>query len=60
MVFIDGIEDRRQEWKVENKLRDIVEIVLLETLVNAEDFVDYRSICESELQKYIKLEKGMP
>jgi hypothetical protein len=34
LAFIDTIEDRRQEWKVAHKLKDILEIVLFATLVN--------------------------
>jgi hypothetical protein len=50
LAFIDRIEDRRQKWKVEQKLRDIVVIVLLATLANAEDFV--------EIEVFAKVNKG--
>jgi hypothetical protein len=63
LAFIGGIEDRRQEWKVEHKLKDIVVIVLFATLANAEDFVEiglFAQANEEVLKRYIGLEKGIP
>ena len=38
IIYISGIEDRRQEWKVAHQLVDIVVIVLFATLANADDW----------------------
>ncbi|MDR2252026.1 MAG: ISAs1 family transposase [Endomicrobium sp.] len=50
-AFIERIEERRQKWEVEHKLRDIVEIVLLARLVKAEEFV--------EIEVFAEVKKGI-
>jgi len=62
-VFLRGIEDERQEWKVEHKLPDIVLIVLMALLANADDWQEIGIFAKSNeevLKKYIPLENGIP
>jgi predicted transposase YbfD/YdcC len=63
LEFIEVIEDVRQEWKVAHKLKDIVVIVLLGTLANADDWIEieiFGQKNEKMLKKYIELENGIP
>jgi predicted transposase YbfD/YdcC len=62
-VFLCSIEDERQEWKVEHKLADIVFIVLIAILANADDWQEigiFAKENEGILRKYIPLENGIP
>jgi hypothetical protein len=61
--FISSIEDRRQEWKIVHKLSDIIFIVLIATLANADDWVEMEIIGKNNeelLKKYIGLDNGIP
>jgi hypothetical protein len=63
LEIIKGIEDVRQEWKASHKLKDIVVIVLLGTLANADDRVEleiFGQKNERMLKKYIELENVIP
>jgi len=62
-IFLSGIEDERQEWKVEHKLADIVYIVLMAILANADDWQEigiFAKENEEILRKYIPLKNGIP
>ena len=61
--WMDCIEDCRQQRKVRHKLKDILVIVLLATLANADDWVEIALFAQSHeeyLRKYISLECGVP
>jgi len=63
MIYISGIEDKRQEWKVVHQLVDIVVIVLFATLANADDWHEIAIFaCNNEevLRCYIELQNGVP
>ena len=63
MIYITGIEDRRQEWKVLHALVDIVVIVLFATLANADDWHEIEIFArnnEKVLRRYIELQNGVP
>jgi len=63
IVFLGGIEDERQEWKVVHKLSDTVFIVLVAILANADDWQEIEIFCKENvelLRKYVVLENGIP
>ncbi len=63
MMYIELIEDVRQQTKVKYKLLDIVVIVLFAKLSNADDWEeieDFAVYNEDFLKKYIELENGIP
>jgi len=63
LIFLDGIKDERQEWKVVHKLKDIVFIVLVSLLANADDWQEIEIFCKSNeelLRRYVPLENGIP
>lgn len=63
MIYISGIEDHRQEWKVSHALKDIVVIVLFATLANADDWHEIEIFArnhEGLLRRYIELRNGIP
>jgi hypothetical protein len=63
LEFIDTIEDKRQQWKVEHILKDIVVIVLLGTLCDADSWTEmelWAEAKESLLRKWLKLPNGIP
>ena len=61
--FLNNITDERQEWKVLHKLSDIVFIVLMSTLANADDWHEieiFAKAHEKTLKKYVELANGIP
>ena len=63
LEYIGTIEDVRQEWKVEHKLKDIVVIILFATLANAEDWVEMETFAQENeeiLKEHIELANGVP
>ena len=55
--------DSRQKRKVKHRLKDIVVIVLLATLANADDWIEigiFATCHEAFLRKFIRLENGVP
>ena len=69
-LFLSNIMDERQEWKVLHKLPDIVFIVLMATLANADDWHEIEIFAraneifaranEAVLKKYAELKNGIP
>ena len=62
-IFLETIEDPRQEWKVRHLLKDIVAIVLFAYLAYVEDWVDIEAFAqhyEKTLKKYLDLPNGIP
>jgi len=63
LIFLESIPDCRQEWKVQHKLSEVVLIVLLATLANADDWQEigvFANCNEELLRRYMKLENGIP
>ena len=63
LMYIELIEDIRQQTKVKHKLLDIVVIVLFAKLSNADDWEeieDFAVYNEDFLKKYIELKNGIP
>ena len=63
LEYVDESEDSRQSGKVRHRLKDILVIVLLATLANADDWVEigiFAQYHEEFLRKYIRLENGVP
>lgn len=63
LEWMDYIEEIRQKRKVLHKLKDILVIVLLATLSNADDWVEmelFAKANEEYLKKYIELKNGIP
>lgn len=63
LVFLTGIVDERQEWKVVHKLADVVFIVLIALLANADDWQEIEIFCkenEDLLRQYVPLTNGIP
>lgn len=63
LIYIEMIEDVRQQTKVLHKLLDIVVIVLFAKLANADDWeeiADFAYYNEDFLKQYIALENGVP
>ena len=63
MIYLSGIPDSRQEWKVAHELKDIVVITLFATLANADDWVEigiFGKSNEKLLKRYIGLKNGVP
>ena len=63
LLWMEYIEDVRQEKKVRHLLKDILVIVLFATLANADDWVEMALFAESfqdYLRKYIELKNGPP
>jgi predicted transposase YbfD/YdcC len=63
LAFLNGIEDLRQDWKVKHKLADIVFIVLMAQLGNADDWVEIAIFARANaelLRTYVALENGVP
>ena len=62
--WLEYLEDGRQQSKVRHTLKDILVIVLFETLANADDFVEIALFgyhYQDYLRKYIGLaEKASP
>ena len=60
---LENIRDIRQEWKVLHKLSEVVLIVLLALLANADEWElieDFAYANEKFLRKYLILEHGIP
>lgn len=56
LVYLDTLEDVRQENKVKHKLSDIVLLVLLAMLANVEyweEIEDFARFYEKSLKKYL-------
>lgn len=63
LVWIESIDDARQQSKVIHKLSDIVVIVLFAMLGNADEWEEIAMFAECHehiLRKYISLENGIP
>ena len=63
LEYVEESEDSRQSGKVRHRLKDILVIVLLATLANADDWVEigiFAQYHEEFLRKYIRLENGIP
>ncbi len=63
LEWLEIIEDPRQQAKVRHRLTDIVAIVLLATLANAdewEEMEDFAHSHEEFLREYLCLENGIP
>ncbi len=63
LEWMEIIEDKRQQAKVRHRLTDIVAIVLLATLANAdewEEMEDFAHSHEDFLGEYLCLENGIP
>lgn len=63
LIWIEMIEDKRQQSKVRHKLSDIVLIVLFAMLGNADEWeeIELFAACHIDcLRKYIDLENGVP
>ena len=63
LEYIEESTDTRQKSKVRHKLKDIIVIVLLATLANADDWVEigiFAMYHEEYLRRYIALENGIP
>lgn len=63
LEYVEESEDSRQSGKVRHRLKDILVIVLLATLANADDWVEigiFAQYHEVFLRKYIRLENGIP
>jgi transposase DDE domain len=63
LIYIEMINDVRQQSKVRHKLLDIVVIVLFAKLSNADDWEeieDFAYYNEDFLKQYISLENGIP
>lgn len=63
LIYLTNIEDERQEWKVLHKLSDIVFIVLIALLANADDWIEIEIFAkehEDMLKRYVSLENGIP
>ncbi len=62
-IYLETIQDEREEWKVQHKLKDIIVIVLFATLGNADDWQEITMFAHHNkdlLLKYIELENGIP
>ena len=60
---VNGLEDKRQEWKIKHNLVDILVIVMLAILTGHNDFEEMVIFADARieiLRKYIKLENGIP
>ena len=63
LKYLNNIEDKRQEWKVIHSLADIVFIVLMAILANADDWQEIEIFAKSNvdvLRRYVPLENGVP
>lgn len=61
--YVKQIDDPRQQGKVRHKLSDIILLVILGTLVDANTWVkiaDFAKHYRSELEPYLSLENGTP
>lgn len=60
---VNGLKDKRQEWKIKYNLVDILVIVMLAILTGHNDFEEMVIFADARieiLRKYIKLENGIP
>jgi hypothetical protein len=60
---METLEDNRQQWKIEHKLKDIVVVVLVATLANCDDWVEMELWAEANeklLKRYVPLTNGIP
>lgn len=63
LEVLSRIEDPRQEWKVKHSLKDVIIIVLVAMLGNADDWVEmemFARLHEKTLRKYLELPNGIP
>lgn len=61
--LLDAVEDPRQQKKVKHKLSDILLLVILGTLVEADNWVEieeFGKLYEPYLKPYLSLENGIP
>ena len=61
--IIERQTDSRQQWKVKHKLSDILFIVLVATIANADEWVEMEIFAERNerfFKQYIDLENGIP
>ncbi|WP_460054689.1 ISAs1 family transposase, partial [Pseudolactococcus yaeyamensis] len=62
-AYLESVTDPRQAIKVKHKLSDILLLVLLGTLVEADTFVEieeFGKVFEDSLKGYLSLENGIP
>lgn len=63
LKVLDSISDKREQYKVLHKLKDIIVIVLFAKLANADDWQEihqFAVVHESLLREYIELKNGIP
>ena len=63
LTLLDSISDKREQYKVLHKLKDIIVIVLFAKLANADDWQEihqFAVVHESLLREYIELKNGIP
>lgn len=63
LTVIEELTDNRQQWKVKHKLKDIVFIVLVATIANADEWFEMEIFAkhnEQFFKQYIDLENGIP
>jgi len=63
LKILNYVPDKREQYKVLHKLKDIIVIVLFAKLANADDWQEihqFAVIHEALLRKYIELENGIP
>lgn len=63
LEYLEVAEDKRQAWKVQHKLKDIIAIVFFATLANANDWMEiyyFAMSNEAFLRKYLELPNGIP
>jgi len=62
-IFLETIDDPRQEWKIRHLLKDIVAIVLFAHLAGVNDWEEIEAFAEHNekiLKKYLELPNGTP
>lgn len=63
LEYLKYVKDERQEWKVQHKIYDIIMLVFLAKLSNADEWKEFElfgKLHESFLRKYLELANGIP
>jgi predicted transposase YbfD/YdcC len=63
LEWLSAVEDRRQQWKVEHLMQDIIALVYFAMLANAGEWTEiyyFGKAHEQYLKKYLKLPNGIP
>jgi predicted transposase YbfD/YdcC len=63
LKYLRHVKDERQEWKVKHKVYDIIMLVFLAKLSNANEWTEFEvfgKIHEPFLKKYLELPNGIP